>query len=92
MSKEYVCGFTARKKLGCDKDAFQRLVDIGAIDAERTENGSWRVSKSSLEEYIIANSPNPITVLETENKLLKEELERYKQILRDIKQKIATEL
>ena len=78
MSKEYVCGLTARKKLGCDKDKFQRLVDIGAIEADRTENGSWRVSKASLEEYLIANTPDPITVLENENKLLKEELEYYK--------------
>ena len=72
MSKEYVCGLTARKKLGCDKDKFQRLVDTGAIEADRTENGSWRVSKVSLEEYLIAHTPDPITVLENENKLLKE--------------------
>ena len=88
MSKEYVCGLTARKKLGCNKDKFQRLVDMGAIEAERTENGSWRVSKASLEEYLIAHTPDPITVLENENKRLKEELEYYKKILRDIKRSI----
>ena len=88
MSKEYVCGLTARKKLGCDKDKFQRLVDTGAIEADRNENGSWRVSKASLEEYLIAHTPDPITVLENENKLLKEELEYYKKVLRDIKRSI----
>ena len=92
MSKEYVCGLTARKKLGCDKDKFQRLVDTGAIEADRTENGSWRVSKASLEEYLIANTPDPITVLENENKLLKEELEYYKKVLRDIRRLIPKEI
>ena len=92
MSKEYVCGLTARKKLGCDKDKFQRLVDTGAIEADRNENGSWRVSKVSLEEYLIAHTPDPITVLENENKLLKEELEYYKKVLRDIKRSIPKEL
>lgn len=92
MSKEYVCGLTARKKLRCDKDKFQRLVDTGAIEADRTENGSWRVSKASLEEYIIANTPDSITILENENKLLKEKLEYYEKILRDIKQSIPKEI
>lgn len=92
MSKEYVCGLTARKKLRCDKAKFQRLVDTGAIEADRAENGSWRVSKVSLEEYLIANTPDPITILENENKLLKEKLEYYEKILRDVKRSIPKEI
>ena len=92
MSKEYVCGLTARKKLGCDKEQFQTLVDTGAIEADRTENGSWRVSKASLEEYLIAHTADPITVLENENKLLKKELEYYKKVLREIKHSIPKDI
>ena len=53
MAKEYVCGVTARKKLGCDKDRFIQLVNTGAIEAERTENVSWRVSSASIDEEML---------------------------------------
>lgn len=67
MAKEYVCGKTARKKLGCNKDFFMNLVNTGAIDAKRTETGGWRVSTSSINEYLAANKPDLITELDKEN-------------------------
>ncbi len=90
MSKEYVCGLTARKKLGCDKDVFLQLVELGEIQAERTETGSWSVSQSSIDAYLAKH--DIISSLENENRLLKEQLEFYKNILREIKRTLPEEL
>ena len=92
MAKEYVCGVTARKKLGCDKDRFIQLINTGAIEAERTENGSWRVSSASIDEYLAANEKDYITKLEEENKRLKEQIEMYKKRFREIKRILPEEI
>ena len=52
MSKKYICGLTARKKIGCDKATFIELVEKGLIKAKRTETGAWQVSTSSVDQYI----------------------------------------
>ena len=68
------------------KDWYWRTLALQIIKEYHNE------CKASLEEYLIAHTPDPITVLENENKLLKEELEYYKKVLRDIKRSIPKEV
>ena len=60
MAKKFVCGFTARKKIGCDKKTFLKLIETGLIEAKRTEIGSWQVSTSSINQYIAKHQNSPI--------------------------------
>lgn len=90
MAKEYICGLTARKRLGCDKEFFMKLVNTGQIEATRTESGSWQVSSTSIDEYLAGK--DPIAKLEHENMLLREEIEHYKKLLRGIKRILPKEI
>lgn len=90
MAKQYICGLSARKKLGCTKERFLNLVNKGEIEAERLENGSWKVSNASVDAYIAKR--NPIARLELENKFLKEQVEHYKKLLEQIKRIIPEDL
>ena len=47
-----ICGFTARKYLGCSKGKFESLVKQGIIQACRDEYNRWKVSKNSVLEYL----------------------------------------
>ena len=47
-----ICGFTARKYLGCSKGKFESLVKQGVIQAHRDEYKRWKVSKNSVLEYL----------------------------------------
>ena len=49
MAKEFINGKSACTKLGCTKEFFHHLVEIGELEAERTETGSWRVSRESVD-------------------------------------------
>ena len=90
MAKEYICGLTARKRLGCDKEGFMELVNTGQIEATRTENGSWQVSTASIDEYLAAKGP--IAKLEQENQYLREQVEHYKKLLREIQRILPDEI
>lgn len=99
MAKEYINGKSACTKLGCTKDFFNHLVEIGAIEAERTENGSWRVSRESVEAFksqlnTIRNTDdeNQIDELLEEVEFLKGQIEHYKKLLRQVKRLIPEEL
>ena len=60
MAKKYICGLTARNKIGCDKATFLKLVENGVIEAKRTETGSWQVSSKSVDQYIAKHQNSPI--------------------------------
>ena len=67
-----------------------KLVKKGEIEAQRLENGSWQVSNASIDAYIAKR--NPVARLEQENKFLKEEIERYKKLVREIKRILPEEI
>ena len=71
-------------------NVFLQLVESGEIKAERTDTGSWRVLQSSIDAYLAKQ--NIVSRLENENRLLKEEVEYYKNILREIKRLLPEEL
>lgn len=92
MAKEFINGRSACNKLGCTKDFFKHLVEIGAIDAERTETGSWKVYRASIENFKQQlnftnnrDEDNQIQELIEETEFLKGQIEHYKKILREIK-------
>ena len=99
MAKEFINGKSACTKLGCTKDFFKHLVEIGAIEAERTENGSWRVSRASVEAfkshlYTVRNNyyENQIEELLIDVDFLKGQIEHYKKLLRQVKHIIPDDL
>lgn len=50
--EKLICGYTARKYLGCNKGKFESLVKQGAIKAFRDEENRWKVSKKSVLNYL----------------------------------------
>ena len=99
MAKEFINGKSACTKLGCSKDFFKHLVEIGAIEAEREENGGWKVSRESVDNfrqelsiYLDRDYYNQIQELTEEVESLKEQIRQYKGILQQIKGIIPEEI
>ena len=99
MAKEFINGKSACTKLGCTKEFFHHLVEIGELEAERTETGSWRVSresvdavKSKLNTVRNTDDENQIHELIDELEFLKGQVEHYKKILREIQRIIPQDL
>lgn len=50
-NNKLICGYTARKYLGCSKAEFEELVKQGKIKAYRDDQKRWKVSKESVLNY-----------------------------------------
>ena len=82
-------------KTRCTKEFFNHLVEIGELDAERTETGSWRVSRESVDA--VKSKLNTVRNTDEENQIdelefLKGQVEHYKKILREIQRIIPLDL
>lgn len=98
MAKEFINGKSACTKLGCSKDFFKHLVEIGAIEAERKENGGWKVSRESVENfsqelnlYLNRDYYNQIQELTEEVESLRKQVNQYKEIILQIRGVIQEE-